>query len=222
MASTKPLPARAKAAALKALAEEMNLDRARERLPKLTGAQWRQIFLEAAQAMAANPEAGVKDEPAPAKPAQPDLIPEPNLKAKQQAKAVESGEAVGVLFTDGASRGNPGPAGAGAALYLGELKVGQAYRKLGRMTNNRAEYEALLMGLELAREKGFRRIQIRADSELMVRQIEGRYKVKNQDLKPLYQSAMALLNRFDSYSIIHIERALNKEADSLANLALDS
>ena len=126
------------------------------------------------------------------------------------------------MFTDGASRGNPGPAGAGAALYLGELKVGQAYRKLGRMTNNRAEYEALLMGLELAREKGFRRIQIRADSELMVRQIEGRYKVKNQDLKPLYQSAMALLNRFDSYSIIHIERALNKEADSLANLALDS
>jgi ribonuclease HI len=122
------------------------------------------------------------------------------------------------LFTDGASRGNPGQAGAGALLLDAEgreLAARSLY--LGECTNNVAEYRALLLGLEVALEQGCARLDIRLDSELIVRQLQGRYQVKNQVLKPLFQEVNNLLVRLESWSVAHVPREQNKRADELAN-----
>jgi ribonuclease HI/probable phosphoglycerate mutase len=126
------------------------------------------------------------------------------------------------LYTDGASRGNPGQAGAGIVLYdeAGlELAVRSAY--LGRCTNNIAEYRALLLGLQTAREMGCAAVDIFMDSQLIVRQVEGRYKVKNAGIKPLYAQVTDLLAGFDDWTITHVPRADNKRADELANRGID-
>jgi ribonuclease HI len=128
-----------------------------------------------------------------------------------------------ILWTDGASRGNPGPAGIGALLKTpsGEvLSADSAY--LGRATNNVAEYKALLLGLERALALGVRRIEVRADSELLVKQIKGEYQVRSPGLRPLYQSAIKLLARFESSRLVHVRREQNGEADRLANAGIDS
>jgi ribonuclease HI len=126
------------------------------------------------------------------------------------------------LFCDGASRGNPGPAGAGAVLLNPSgHPQGQAVRFLGQATNNTAEYQALLLGLELAREKGARRLQVFSDSQLLVEQINGGYQVKSPHLKPFWRQAMNMLQKFEAYAISHIDRAMNTEADRLANQAID-
>jgi len=130
--------------------------------------------------------------------------------------------AVYELYVDGGSRGNPGPSGAGAVIKGPDGAVVKRLTKgLGVGTNNRAEYMALIMGLEEALKLGGRRIKILADSELMVRQISGRYKVKSPVLKPLYERAMLLRASFSAFTISHIPRALNSEADALANEAMD-
>lgn len=127
-----------------------------------------------------------------------------------------------ILYTDGAARGNPGPAGAGAYLcdeqeeMLAEVAV-----YLGETTNNVAEYQALLHGLRKAIDLGADEITIAADSQLMVRQILGQYRVKHPGLIPLYREALALLKKFRKYSIKHIDREENYEADRLANQAVD-
>lgn len=128
-----------------------------------------------------------------------------------------------VIHSDGAARGNPGPAGAGAVLSDAEGRiVGEVCRYLGDgMTNNQAEYHALLLALREAQAKGATRLAIYCDSELVVRQIEGAYKVKNEGLRTLYQEAMQLLRNFGKYTIAHIPREKNKRADQLANLAID-
>ena len=126
------------------------------------------------------------------------------------------------LMVDGASRGNPGEAGCGAVIYdeQGEiLKELTSY--LGSSTNNVAEYQGLLMGLEGVLELGGRKLQIRSDSELLVRQLNGVYRVKNEKLKVLYRKALDLLGRLEAYRIIHVRREHNKLADRLANLAID-
>jgi ribonuclease HI/probable phosphoglycerate mutase len=126
------------------------------------------------------------------------------------------------LYTDGASRGNPGQAGAGIALYdeTGlELAVRSAY--LGRCTNNIAEYRALLLGLQPAREMGWAEVDIFLDSLLIVRQIQGLYKVNNAGIKPLYAQVTDLLAGFDDWTITHVPRADNKRADELANRGID-
>jgi ribonuclease HI len=127
-----------------------------------------------------------------------------------------------LLYTDGAARGNPGPAGAGAYICAldGEV-VAEIAEYLGETTNNVAEYQALLSGLRKLVEIGAEEIEIRADSELMVKQIKGEYRVKHPNLKPLFQEALALLKKIPRYSIKHIEREKNKEADRLANRAID-
>ncbi len=126
------------------------------------------------------------------------------------------------LFTDGAARGNPGPAGAGALLCDSEGRViAELCEYLGETTNNVAEYRALLLGLKKAAELGGGEIEVLADSELMVRQLSGRYRVKNEGLKPLFQQAVRLLKEFKKYSIRHIDREQNYEADRLANRAID-
>jgi len=126
------------------------------------------------------------------------------------------------LYCDGASRGNPGPAGAGCALYnpQGELAA-QASEFLGEATNNVAEYRALLLGLKLARDQGVTRLRIFADSQLLVRQLTGRYRVKSLHLLPLWQQVRKELQHFEACAIDHVPRAENREADALANEAID-
>jgi ribonuclease HI len=126
------------------------------------------------------------------------------------------------LFTDGASRGNPGPAALGLVILHGGEELYSRGAALGRLTNNQAEYEALIAGLGDVRRLGFARVEISMDSELIVRQIQGRYKVKNAALKPLYERARLKLAEFSDWSIRHIPRSENKAADALANKALDS
>ncbi len=126
------------------------------------------------------------------------------------------------LMVDGASRGNPGEAGCGAVIYdeQGEiLKELTSY--LGSSTNNVAEYQGLLMGLEGVLKLGGKKLQIRSDSELLVRQLNGVYRVKNEKLKVLYRKALDLLGRLEAYRIIHVRREHNKLADRLANIAID-
>jgi len=126
------------------------------------------------------------------------------------------------LFTDGACRGNPGNGGAGAVLVgeNGEV-VSTAKRFLGHCTNNIAEYQALILGLGEALGRGATAISIYLDSELIVRQIQGVYRVKNPTLKPLMADVCALLDRFDTWQIAHVPRSENAMADKLANEAID-
>jgi ribonuclease HI len=127
-----------------------------------------------------------------------------------------------LLYTDGASRGNPGEAGAGVVL-LDEERQQLASRAiyLGQCTNNVAEYRALLAGLELALQHGCDRLSIFLDSELIVRQISGQYKVKNAHLQPLFLQAKSLLQRLRGWQIEHVPRAENVKADQLANRGID-
>jgi ribonuclease HI len=126
------------------------------------------------------------------------------------------------LYCDGASRGNPGPAGAGALLVdpLGEIRV-QSGEYLGQTTNNVAEYRALLLGLKKAQDLGVRKLQVFADSELLVRQLNGSYRVKAPHLLPLWQAATKELQKFESHAISHVPREENSPADGLANRAID-
>jgi ribonuclease HI len=125
------------------------------------------------------------------------------------------------IYTDGASRNNPGEAGAG--VYI--LKDGEPYeriaRYLGTTTNNIAEYTAAIIGLEHAVKAGARRVNLFADSELMVKQLNGQYKVKNEGLKPLHAKARDLIARIGTVEVQYIRRERNKEADALANQAID-
>jgi ribonuclease HI len=141
---------------------------------------------------------------------------------RQAASAWQALDGDWLLYVDGASRGNPGPAGAGAVLYdpRGQVQK-RGSRSLGRATNNVAEYQGLLLGLALAREKGVRRLRILADSELMVHQLNGRYRVRHPGLLPLWQAAVKALEEFDAWTIAHVVRTLNSEADRLARQAID-
>ena len=127
-----------------------------------------------------------------------------------------------ILYTDGASRGNPGEGGVGVVLTdLEDNIVLEEKLYLGECTNNQAEYRALILGLEEAKTLKPSKLVIRADSELLVRQLQGLYKVKNEGLQPLYLKAMKLLKGFSSLKIEHIPRERNKKADKLANRAID-
>ena len=128
-----------------------------------------------------------------------------------------------IIHSDGAARGNPGPAGAGALLEneKGEV-VAKVCKYLGEATNNQAEYTALILGLEEAEKNGATRISVFCDSELVVKQVKGEYKVKNAGLRPLFQEVMKHLRKIGVYTISHIPREENKKADELANLAIDS
>ena len=127
-----------------------------------------------------------------------------------------------ILNADGGARGNPGPAGCGAVLSLpGGEEVASLKRFLGNTTNNVAEYQGLLLGLEAAQARGASSLEVRLDSELIVRQLNGQYKVKSPHLKPLYERAQNLLKAFDSVNVVHVRREENRAADKLANQAMD-
>jgi ribonuclease HI len=123
---------------------------------------------------------------------------------------------------DGGARGNPGPAAIGVVLRNGDGEVMEEHsERIGRATNNVAEYRALLRGIELAAEQGAEAVDLLGDSELIVRQVEGRYKVKDATLRELHAEVAAALRGFDSWTIRHVRREQNAEADRLVNEALD-
>lgn len=125
------------------------------------------------------------------------------------------------LYFDGASSGNPGPAGIGVVLYddAGNL-VKEISEPIGVATNNVAEYKALIRGLEEARARGCEVIEAYSDSELLVRQLKGQYRVRNEHLQSLYRRAQALLDLFKAVQVQHIPRTRNQRADELAKAAV--
>jgi ribonuclease HI len=128
-----------------------------------------------------------------------------------------------LIHTDGAARGNPGPAGLGAVLQdaaTGAV-VAELARYLGTRTNNYAEWTAVEDALREALRLGATHVDLRLDSELVARQISGRYRVKHPDLKPMHASVMAMLGQLGSYTVGHVPRELNKVADRLSNVAID-
>ena len=129
-----------------------------------------------------------------------------------------------VIYTDGGARNNPGPAGAGAVLYDGEKKEAEIKKFLGNQTNNWAEYEALALALTEAKRRGFgkKNVEIRMDSELIVKQFSNEYQVKTETLWPQYMKVHNLLvAHFPHCRFTHIPREQNKEADALVNEAID-
>src|SRR5438445_4676440 len=126
------------------------------------------------------------------------------------------------LFTDGASRGNPGPAGLGVVIEddVG-MRLRGLHRWLGVTTNNEAEYRALIEGLRAAQEWKPDRLEVFLDSKLVVEQVGGRWRIKSKELMPLLRTAQELLGAFPEASLTHVERAKNKGADALANKAID-
>jgi len=126
------------------------------------------------------------------------------------------------VATDGAARGNPGPAGAGAVLFDASGRVLERLGKfLGRQTNNVAEYQGLLLGLRRARELGAEELEVVADSELVIRQLSGAYQVRAPALRELHTEALALLKGFRRVKLIHVPREQNTEADEMSNRAID-
>lgn len=125
------------------------------------------------------------------------------------------------IYSDGASRNNPGEAGAGVYIVPNGEEPVKIARYLGQTTNNIAEYTAAIIALEYAVERGASKVKLLADSELLVKQLNGQYKVKNEGLKPLLRRVKELLARIGSTEIQYIPREMNKEADALANKAID-
>ena len=183
---------------LLAIAEHESLENTRAALPGLTR--------DAAQKLLRGAARQLQQEPPP---------------MSTPPKEVPQGRVVRV-FSDGAARGNPGPAGAGAVLTdtAGNV-VARLGRFLGKQTNNVAEYQGLILGLSHARQLGFRNVEVRADSQLLVRQLKGEYAVKHAGLKPLHAEAMRLLRSFDHADLQHIPREQNALADEMSNRAID-
>ncbi|MFH0809584.1 MAG: ribonuclease HI family protein [Pseudomonadota bacterium] len=206
--SGKPFEAAsAEAAVLRTLAETLDVFQTLQRFPDMSAVRLRRILLRAAERLEVEclKVDRLEDvEPPPKKPA-----PEPGGKWQ--------------LFSDGASRGNPGPAGAGYLLIDPSGRVvREAAAPLGRTTNNVAEYRALLLGLEDALRLGVKRLSIRMDSELIVRQLTGRYRVKSPHLVGIYSKVTQLLGNLDAYDVAHVMRSENAAADALANKGADA
>jgi len=124
-------------------------------------------------------------------------------------------------YIDGGARGNPGPAGYGVYIELADGTVEELHGGLGIATNNVAEYNGLLAALQWAVEHGHRHVSIKADSELLVKQMRGEYKIKNAGLQPLAATARQLVARLDRVSFEHVRREKNKDADRLSNAGMD-
>ena len=124
------------------------------------------------------------------------------------------------IYCDGASRGNPGPAAIGVIIKDRDGRtLTSISRRIGLRTNNQAEYQAVIAGLEAAQYLGVRQVNLFCDSELVAKQLKGEYRVKNITLKPLYQLVRGLVDHLEGFSVSYIPRHRNKEADNLANMA---
>lgn len=175
----------------------------------LTRERLGQILEEAAQRLQGNEGTADEDAPASTSPAAEEF---PSRGATPRLR----------LYSDGAARGNPGPSGAGAVLVEpGGQVVAKVGKFLGNQTNNYAEYMGLLIGLKHAKALGAKEIEIFADSELLIRQLGGRYQVKSPSLRPLYEEAVKLLNDFSRVKLVHVPREMNAAADEMSNRAID-
>ncbi|HUM12769.1 MAG TPA: ribonuclease HI family protein [Myxococcaceae bacterium] len=184
---------------LRVIAEEESLDRTLARFPGLSRTDLVRVLL---------------DRPAPEHPS-------PHVHPHGPAHAVQPHRKLRVA-SDGAARGNPGPAGAGAVLYDMEGHVLERLGKfLGRQTNNVAEYQGLLLGVRRAHEFGAEELEVVSDSELMIRQLSGAYQVRAPALRELHTEALTLLKAFRKVKLVHVPRAQNAEADEMSNRAID-
>jgi ribonuclease HI len=148
--------------------------------------------------------------------------PHPTRLFAEPEHSAQHAEGAYIAHIDGAARGNPGPASYGVAILKPDGEPLERLKKyVGRTTNNVAEYFALIAALDYAAAHGIHKLRIRSDSELLVRQMQGRYKVKSADLKPLYERAKKLAESLAYFDIQHVPRERNREADGLANEALD-
>jgi probable phosphoglycerate mutase len=153
----------------------------------------------------------------------PKSLPPGTQRLFPDSHAAKPPAGVHVANIDGASRGNPGPASYAVVIRDPEGKIVlELAKNIGRETNNVAEYYSLLAALDYATSQGIAALRIRSDSELLVRQIQGRYKVKSADLKPLHERASKMARQLTYFAIEHVRRELNRDADALANVALDS
>lgn len=134
----------------------------------------------------------------------------------------EGGATRGHVYFDGASRGNPGPASVGWAIVTSDGIVAEGSDRIGRTTNNRAEYEALIRALRAAKEYGLKAVDVRGDSQLIVKQVRGEWNTNDPGLREKRVEARELLDGFDRWSIAHVPREINERADNLANEALDN
>jgi len=125
------------------------------------------------------------------------------------------------VYFDGACRGNPGPSAVGWVIVSGDGIVAEGGHTIGRATNNQAEYEALIEGVSVARDYGFDEVDVRGDSELIVKQVRGEWDTNDPDLREYRVTVRELLTGFDSWSLEHVPREINERADDLANEALD-
>ena len=184
---------------LRVIAEEESLERTLERFPGLSRSELVSVLL------------GRPAAPHPPPP-QPRGSPPHPVQLHRKLR----------VASDGAARGNPGPAGAGAVIFDPDGPVLERLGKfLGRQTNNVAEYQALLLGLRRARELGAEELEVVADSELMIRQLSGAYQVRSPALRELHAEALALLKAFRKVKLIHVPREQNVEADEMSNRAID-
>lgn len=134
---------------------------------------------------------------------------------------IETKQCEYVLNFDGASRGNPGPAGIGAVIFHEGKEIWATCQYIGKKTNNQSEYSALILGLKDAISKDIKQLQVYGDSQLVINQINGQYKVRNPLLQELYQEVQGLKTQFEYIEFTHIYREFNKRADQLSNMALD-
>ena len=152
-----------------------------------------------------------------------DPMQDPEIKAFDGKPATKNHAVLHMQF-DGGSRGNPGPAGIGVTITTAPPAAKRIYELgefLGACTNNVAEYTALVRGLEAAKALGAKKLHVKADSELIVRQVNGIYRCKSPDLKPLYERALTLMRQIGEVQVVHVYREHNSRADALANAAMD-
>jgi ribonuclease HI len=148
------------------------------------------------------------------------LVVQGNDPARLEALVREEGGRAHVYF-DGAARGNPGPAAIGWVIVTGDGIAAEGGKRIGTATNNRAEYEALIAALEVAAEYGFDEVEIRGDSELIVKQVRGEYDTNDPDLRERRVRVRELLSGFEEWSLSHVPREINERADELANEAFE-
>jgi ribonuclease HI len=192
-----------KAALLRFMAQHETFERTLAEFPDVSKSELERLLEGIAQAI----------EPAKpvSKPASPSQAPLSDVRPERVR-----------IYSDGAARGNPGPAGAGAVVTdTHGVTLARLGKFLGRQTNNHAEYMGLIIGLEAARERGAREVEIFADSQLLIRQLEGRYKMKSETLRPLFLEAQQLLKSFSRVKLMHIPREENGAADEMSNRAID-
>lgn len=192
---------------------------------------WKEAAVTAVEAVRPPDTASAAEKPAAEKPASagapagPSIVDPPAAAAAEPAavRSVNRGDDRYHLYSDGGARGNPGPAGIGARLLTAAGDVVEDLADfIGTATNNVAEYQALIAGLEMALDRGVERLDVFLDSELVVRQVNGRYKVKDAGLKPLHAQACVLLSKFHEVDVKHVRREQNAAADALVNQAIDA